>query len=406
LEKELNMNNMQNLIRKTVVSVSWIILFVTTASAQNSADRILASIEENNTTLKALKENVEAQKLENKTGIFLPNPEIEFNYLWGHPGSIGNRTDIIVSQTFDIPTITGMKSRLAQGKNDLIEWQYKSDRINILREAKQYCIELIYYNALKKETNTRLSHAETIAEGFRKRLEQGDANNLEYNKAQLNLSAVQGETARIEIERKALLSELQRLNGGEDVVLEDVEYKEDSFPLNFEEWYRQAGQKSPVLEYVKREVEVKKKQVGLSKAMGLPAFSAGYMSEKVVGEQFQGITLGISIPLWENKNRVRQAKAAAKAAEVRQTDTEQQFYYQLQTLYERAAGLKNRAAEYRKSLISLDNTALLKKALDAGEISLMEYILEIGLYYETVNQSLAAERDFQKAFAELLVTEL
>ncbi|KAA6308963.1 hypothetical protein EZS27_039465 [termite gut metagenome] len=53
----------------------------------------------------------------------------------------------------------------------------------------------------------------------------------------------------------------------------------------------------------------------MNQAMGLPSFLAGYMSEKVVGEHFQDITLGISIPLWENKNRVKQAKAASIAAQ-------------------------------------------------------------------------------------------
>ena len=46
------------------------------------------------------------------------------------------------------------------------------------------------------------------------------------------------------------------------------------------------------------------------------------------------------------------------------------------------------------------------KALDVGEISLLNYIVEIGLYYDTVNQTLAAERDFEKALADLSAVEL
>lgn len=164
--------------------------------------------------------------------------------------------------------------------------------------------------------------------------------------------------------------------------------------------------KNPVLAYVEQEIELGKRQVSLSKAMGLPTFSAGYMSEKVVGQQFQGLTLGISIPLWENKNRVKQAKAAVTAAESRQTDSKQQFYSQLQILYNRANGLKNTADTYRKSLETVNNTDLLGKALNVGEISLLDYIVEVGLYYNTVSQALEAERDYQKAFAELSAVEL
>ncbi len=367
---------------------------------------VLSTIEKNNTTLKALRETADAQKLENKMGIYLSNPEVGFDYLWGKPGEIGNRTDINVKQNFDIPTLTGMKSKVADGQNNLVELQYLSDRMNILLEAKQYCIELIYYNALRRELDVRLKHAEIIAEGYKSRMERGDANRLEYNKVQLNLSTVQGETARIDVERNALLAQLKRLNGGIDIALNDYRYDNISLPVNFDDWFAQAAEKNPTLEYAKQEIEVGKKQVSLSKAMNLPTFSAGYMSEKVVGQQYQGLTVGISIPLWENKNRVKQAKAAVVAAESRETDSRQQFYSQLQILYSRTAGLKTTAEKYRQSLATVNNTDLLKKALDAGEISLLDYILEMGLYYNTVSQALEAERDYQKAFAELSAVEL
>lgn len=400
---------------KTIIISIITLLTVIPIFAQNNSqfstfnsqlNAVLDSIEGNNTTLKALRETAEAQKLGNRTGIYLTNPEVGFNYLWGKPGDIGNRTDINVKQTFDIPTITGMKSRVANGQNDLVEWQYKADRMNILLEAKQYCIELIYYNALKRELDLRLQHAETIAKGYKDRLDRGDANRLEYNKVQLNLTTVQGEISRVDVERNALLSQLKRLNGGVDIVLNENEYTPAQLPLNFDDWYVQAEQKNPVLAYVKQEIEVSQKQVSLSKAMGLPTFSAGYMSEKVVGQQYQGLIFGVSIPLWENKNRVKQAKAAVTAAQSRETDSKQQFYGQLQILYNRANGLKITADKYRQSLATVNNTQLLKKALDAGEISLLDYILEIGLYYNTVNQALEAERDYQKALAELSAVEL
>lgn len=374
--------------------------------AQNNINSVLDSIEANNTTLKSLRLTADAQKLGNKTSIYLDNPEVEFNYLWGKPGNIGSRTDINIKQTFDIPTISGMKSRLANGQNTLIEFQYKADRMNILLEAKQYCIDLVYYNALKRELEMRLQHAETIAGGYKDRLDRGDANRLEYNKIQLNLASVLGELSRVEVERNALLSQLKRLNGGTDIVLNENQYVSVQLPLNFNDWYEEAEQKNPVLAYIKQEIEVGKSQVSLSKASNWPTFSTGYMSEKVVGQQYQGFTVGISIPLWENKNRVKQAKVAVSAAESREADRKQQFYSQLQSLYNRANGLKVIAEKYRQSLANVNNTDLLKKALDTGEISLLDYIVEIGLYYTTVNQALEAERDYQKAIAELSAVEL
>jgi len=177
-------------------------------------------------------------------------------------------------------------------------------------------------------------------------------------------------------------------------------------PSDFEEWFAYAEEKSPVLKYVKKEVELSQKQVSLNKAMGLPSLTAGYMREKTLGQNYQGITVGISVPLWDNKNKVKQAKAAVIASEAKQTDTRIQFYSELQKLYYRTSRLMHIALEYKNSLSAFNNTDLLKKALDAGQISLLEYIMEVSLYYETVNKTGEAERDFHLSFAELSSMEL
>lgn len=392
-------------MKKLIVSIM-VIVATSSLFAQNNINDVLNAIEQNNTTLKALRETSDAQKLENRTGIFLSNPEIGFNYLWGNPSSVGNRQDISIKQNFDIPTISGLKSKVANQKNELVEWQYKADRMNILLEAKLYCLDLIYYNALLKELAVRLNYAETIAAGQKERLDRGEGNVLEYNNVQLNLSSIKGEVSRVRTERNAIVAQLIRLNGGVELAFGDSGYEQIKLPINFNDWFAVAEEKNPVLSYVKQEIELSKKQVSLSKSMGLPTFSAGYMSENVVGQRYQGVSVGISIPLWENKNRIKQSKAAVRAAESRQVDTKQQFYSQLEILYQRTLGLQETATTYRVSLSNANNSQLLQKALDAGQISILDYIIEMGLYYNTINQTLEAERDYQKAFAELSAVEL
>jgi outer membrane protein TolC len=200
--------------------------------------------------------------------------------------------------------------------------------------------------------------------------------------------------------------ELQRLNGGAEVVLTADQYSHATLPTDFDAWYMQMATQHPALESAQETVALHKKQVSLNKTLNLPSISAGYMSEQVVGEHFQGITLGVSIPLWENKNRTKQAKVAVRAAEHQQADAQQQLQAQFRKLYNRAAGLQHLAETYRHALAALNNTALLQKALEAGEISLLNYIVELGLYYDTVTRALEAERDFAKALAELYATEL
>lgn len=377
-----------------------------TAAAQGGYDAVLTQIETNSTTLQALREQMEAQKLGNRTGIFLSNPEVEFAYLWGNTPSAGDRTDFKLTQSFDFPTTYGYRNRISKLENTNAELAYKAERIDLLLRAKQVCIELVYYNALAKEYELRLNNAERIATTFREKLEKGEANAIENNKAQLNLTTVQNEVARIETQRTILLSELKRLNGGQDIDFIENSYLGGILPNNFNDWYSQAESKSPSLQYLSAQINISEERVGLNRAAGLPKFSAGYMREQLLGTQFQGVVVGVSIPLWENRNRVRQAQAQMTANQSVLADSKVGFYNRLQGMYVKAVNLQQSALNYRVALSSHSNESLLKKGLDAGEIPLLTYLMEIQYYYDAVNRVLEAEKNFELSLAELSAVEL
>ena len=369
--------------------------------AQKSVDDVLVQIEKNNTTLSALRKNTDANKIGNKTGIFLQNPEIEFNYLWGNPSSIGNRTDFSIRQSFDFPTAYKFKNQISDIKNEQSELEYRKQQKTVLLQARIVCIDLIYTNGLKLEYSKRLNHAQNIAKSYKLKFDAGDANILEFNKAQLNLFNLSNKMELLDIDRIALLSELTRMNGGITIEFVDSEFYSPIIPVDFEQWYTQAEQSNPILNWLKQEIEISKKQVSLNKALTLPKFQAGYMSETVVGQQFRGISVGLSIPLWENKNTVKYAKANAIALEAVATDNKVQLYNQLKTLHSKAISLQSNVTEYRSKLQSFNSSDLLKKALDKGEISLIDYIMELSIYYENVNKMLELEQGMNRAVAEL-----
>ena len=386
----------------TYIKTGIVLLFLPVSLfAQNNVDKVLSQIENNNTTLSALRKSADAQKVGNKTGIFLKNPEVEFNYLWGTPSAIGNRTDFSIKQSFDFPTAYGYKNQMSDIKNEQTELEYRKQQKTVLLQARNICIDLIYTNALKSEYGKRLNHAQNIAKSYKLKFDAGDANVLEYNKAQLNLLNLSNKIELIEIDRTALLSELTRLNGGIAIELADSEIQSQIIPADFEQWYTQAEQSNPILNWLKQEIEISNKQVSLNKALALPKFQAGYMSETVVGQQFRGVSVGLSIPLWENKNTVKYAKANTIALEAVAADNKVQLYNQLKTLHSKAISLQSNVTEYRSKLQSFNSSDLLKKALDKGEISLIDYIMELSIYYENVNKMLELEKELNKTVAEM-----
>ena len=148
--------------------------------------------------------------------------------------------------------------------------------------------------------------------------------------------------------------------------------------------------------------EAAKNELSLAKALHLPTLSATYIHERhTIGNRSQGVAIGMSLPLWENKNRVRSARSALQAAEAHESDTQLQLRSQLQADYVRVQGLQRTASRYQQALSEANNPELLARAMDEGYISVLEYLQGIELYYDYLDRSLSAARDYRRALAEL-----
>lgn len=387
---------MKNIILLLLILFSNFFVF-----AQPSVDSVLAQIERNNTTLAAYRKSVEADKMGNKSGLLSGNPEVGFNYLWGNPSVTGNRTDFNVRQSFDFPSTYVYRSQLSNLKNEQAEFGYERAIKEILLQSRLLCTDLIYQNALHAEYEKRLTNAQQIADAYTTKFNAGETGILEYNKAQVYLLAIAKDLEKIEIERKFILSELTKLNGGIVISLSDNKFNPEVLNPEFDQWYAQAERNNPDLKWIKQEIAVAQKEKQMITAQNLPGFSAGYMSEKVIGQQYEGITMGITIPLWESKNTLRYAKAQVNSVQAMETDARLQFYSEMKSLHSKAIDLQNSATDYRQKLFDYSNTELLGKALDKGEISLTGYLFELMVYYESIDRLLDLEYQLNKAINEL-----
>lgn len=394
---------MNKIIR--VFSISCVLLLAVGMQAQQWAT-ILPEIEQNNKSLQALRQEVEAEKAANHVGLAPGNPEVEFSYLWGHGSEESSRMDLSVSQSLPLSKVLGYQARLAKQQDLRADLRLRAERTSVLLEAQKICIEIVYCNALLHEYGIRLQHAETLADAYQQKFDAGNANALEYNKVRLNHATAQGEYQRLATERNALLEQLSSLNGGKAIALTDSVFTPVLPPSDFEAWYADAESRSPMLQYVRQEVEVSKADVRLSKAEWLPDVNVGYMSEGLTGNYYNGITVGLSVPLWQNTHRVRQAKASAAAAQLRADEQKQLFLSTLRTRYAQVEGLQKTWQGYRDALALTNSADLLLQALQAGQISMLEYMMELSVYYEATAQAIAAQRDYYTALAELQAVNL
>ncbi|MEK6482358.1 TolC family protein [Catalinimonas sp. 4WD22] len=374
--------------------------------AQITVEEVLRAVEQNNPALQARRQYVEAQALSFKTDIYLPNPIVAFEYLPGTPAEAGTQKDLTVSQAFDFPTTYFRKKDLAEAQIDQLAYALDSLRQQVLLEAKQLCLDLIYTRKQQAVFSQRLSNAERLVQDYERRLAEGNANILEVNKAKLLRLNLNNKLALLESQIVQLNEQLTALNGGQEILFTINEYPEiDEIP-EFEVLEPLTEANDPTLNYYVLQQEISQEQLSVNRALVLPSLQAGYRYQAILGQQYNGFLAGISIPLWEDKNKVKLAEAqinwSNQAVEKERTD----HLYTIRRLYEKQRTLQNTLQEYDELLSGLNSTALLEKALRLGEISSIEFFMEIMYFYEAEDKYLSLENEYQQTVAELLKYQL
>lgn len=376
--------------------------------AQENAGTVLSQIEKNNTALQALRKRTEADQYGYKAERALDAPEVGFDYLWSSPADVGTRKDISVTQSIDVAALAGARGKLANSRTELSDIQYNIERQKILLEAKQLYIRIVYCNAVNAELSSRIARSEQIEAAYRDMQARGETDMIEVNKAHLAYLSQKNALSRNMVERESLLSELQGLNGGEPVeVNASVISTDEVLPADFGAWYAEASQQIPELAYMKKNVDVNAAEARTAKMANYPSLTAGYMAELVKGSNFRGLTLGLSIPIWSVRSKVRQANASCEAAKLEERDAVTKTYNSFKALYDRAKGLQEISAELSSSLaVSTEAMALTEHKLKAGDISLIDNIMELSLYYSLADEVLATSCDYALALAELYAWNL
>lgn len=226
---------------------------------------------------------------------------------------------------------------------------------------------------------------------------------IETNKVDLELLNARNEARQNEVAIKGKLEELKALNGGIEIAFADSIYLPgNEYPEDFNAFCMQALESLPEIQSLRDNQAVAARQLTVSKQQWLPNLTLGYrMNPASGGERYDGVLVGISIPIFANRNKVKQAKAEHFYAETRldsQSDAEKA---QLRQLWMKAGELRKSIQEYSSVLKQQDNMALLNKAIQAGQISMIEYFVNVSTFYQSMQNYLQLQNEYQKVMAEL-----
>lgn len=364
---------------------------VNKACLHPSCDSLLEVVMQHNPTLAAAEQMMEASKLEARTGNTPPDPVVELGWLSGFPESIGNRLDFSVSQEFDFPTAYIQRARARDIRVKEAELAYALTRQEVLARAKALWVERISLDELHRIYQQRLMTAAKLSEHYRRMVQEGEVGKLSYSQANLQMTTLKGEMEQIRSALQVNMEAMLGITNGNVVEIPSLQLPSMDLPLA-DSIYSAWGDGPEMMLYA-RQVELREQQGKLAVSEALPKFSAGYYSEAVINERFRGISVGITIPLWENAHKVKHSRARISQAEAELLEFKSQQQMELAQLVAQWNGLDQQISALEDALSEVNDEALLSVALELGEISLSEYIFSSEYYFQNIRKLVEMKRD-------------
>ena len=361
---------------------------------ENDIQQILIAVEQNNKTLKAKSAGITSEVLELKTANNMEDPALKYDFMKGSPSLAGNQTDVTLTQKFDFPSVySARKNALSlYEKSANSEWRLK--RQQILLQAKLICLELIYRNKLTAHYTLQKEKYQQVLQAFERNLSIGNGNALDVNKAKVQLLDNQANIKQNEQVIARLQTSLAQLNGAQPIVFLKSNYPELSNQTLKANNIDLQGWKD-------NNYALAKQQIELAKKGNLPKIEIGYHYQGILDQQFHGGLLGLSIPLWANKNKVKEATAKMQLQEANIQELQAELDTEQEQAIRSLAISREMMAQYNTLLAQFDNGKLLDKAFQIGQITAVEYFLESNYYHNLSLKYLEFELEGHKAEAVL-----
>ena len=372
--------------------------------AQAGIDRALRSIEENNPLLKALRAEAESIKTEARSEFTPPNPEVEGG-IFPAVGNPGNKYAWGVSQSFEFPTVYAKRVQLAHTTDRYADQNYNVARQSLLLEAKNTLQELIHARRMTAEYQRREAFARAMVAIIQKKVDEGQSSVMDLNNARLRVIELAQNVRESNAQVTVISRRVSTLNGNMPPELNDTILLCNQLPP-WDEFVSLAKQTDPRFVTLNSMVEVAQGQKSLAVHRGLPELNIGYQSEKTDVEHFAGVKAGLSIPLWGNVGNRRVANARLAEARYQQAGQANLMESEYEELYQKAQTTKELHDELQNALSAYNNLSLLRKALEAGQVSVIDFFNEVTFLYSITDRVLELELEYAKLFAELHRFEL
>ena len=393
---------------KKVIITGILIFFLIPNINSDTLDDILNEIKSNNFELKKIESDFDAASAEIKSGNNLQATDFDVEYHFGER-NVGDKYGFGVSQAFDWPGLYYSRGKAAKASISALQYASLNKQMDLLLSARNICLKIINLNkqiALEERIETDMFRMKEL---YDKGFKYGEISILDINKLKIELLNIKQAKNSLERQRIVLVEELKALNGDRSVddktISSLTEYPESRI-LPMPAYLEKMEEVDPEYKYYSYQAEAGKYNISASKRQWFPTFKIGYKYFNELGVRFNGISAGISIPIFSNRHKTASAKAAEIANRYSGQTMVAAKHAKVQSTYSQIQSLQEQIDAYRDVLNDGNNNRVLKKALDGGQITLLQYLTELKYFIEAETNLLNLEYEYHLLLSDLNKYEL
>lgn len=310
-----------------------------------------------------------------------------------------------------IPNPAYFKSLIKLSESNIkgSELQLKVYQSEIAANTKTSYYQLMFWTEEIRLLKELLAIYENVLKASALRYKTGETNALENYNAESKVNEIKGQLRSAEEDYRIELNRLKVFTADSSITaIADTSLVEKQIHVNFD---TAAIVANPTLAFIQQQIDIAQKEKYVEQSRLKPDFSVGYFNQSLVGYQtvngvdkyygagrrFQGVNLGISIPIFAKAQKER-----VKAAEVNRVKKEAEltnYQYNLQAELARLFG------ELQKQRVQINyyrNTALPQANLIISQSQKAFAAGEIG-YYEltqSLNNAVTVKQEYTKVLSQ------
>jgi outer membrane protein, heavy metal efflux system len=264
----------------------------------------------------------------------------------------------------------------------------------ILHIARTGYYNLVWLHKMQKLLETRKNESVKLVDLMNQGFEGGEVSKPEFDKARIYNMSVQAEWQKV-VSGIAMQEEQLRQMSGE-AFFEDVadEYPVMADLLPLDSLVAHLPLQNPELMIAQLEIEHSDLKIRNEKFNQFPSLEAGYRSEKILNQKLQGFHAGIEIPLWQNKNQVKQARIQSEWSRANLKEKENKIWSELTSIYLEIQKLQSMYSQMKVIIQDETISESSLQLLQSGHISFPEYLMEAQLIWDVKREFLETERNY------------